>query len=285
MVDTTRPCTDDAVIETRNNETVSEKKEYREKQDTLGNTQVTNENRNNKRPSQDANPAKPRRPLSSMGDVSTSESSPSSNEKGHRRSQSDGKESEVKNRAVEDKNPRRKNDELSKFPKKKSGPVNSEKVDSVKAQKIEVKTKTTSEVTQSETVNCVKSDAKHHGKAEKPTSQKEQADKANSSTGSPRKSSHNKQQTAGNPAHGGNKSTSPRDTSHGGTMTKTASETTQMSGRRSKDVTSTTDNTQNPSTVNDSGRASTKVSSSGGHSPGSSKMSPSEGEQDHKPGK
>ena len=291
VVDTTRPCTDESIVETRNMETVSEKKEYLVSRDVLNNRQVTDADRSklkistsNKIPSQDANPSKPKRPLSSTGDVSTSESSISMNDNGHRRSQSAGKESELKNHALLDKNPRRKNDELSKFPKKKSNPVNSEKVDSVKTQKIEVKTKTTSEVTQSETVNCVKPDTKHHGKAEKPVSKKEQAEKTNSTTVSPRKSSHSKQSTVGgNPAHSGSKSTSPRDASHAGATTKTSSDTTQSSVKRSKDGTNATDNTYNVSTANDSSRASTKGASTSSHSPSNSKTASGEGEREHKP--
>lgn len=286
VVDTTRPCTDEPVIDTTNKDTISAKKPYLETQNALNSRQATDEDRNNRRLPQDTtNPSKPKRPLSSTGDVSTSENLLTLNEKGRQRSHSAGKETELKNHVVQDKNLRRKNDELSKFAKRKSNPSNSEKVDYVKTQKMEIKTKTTSEVTQSETVNCVKPETKHHGKAERPVSKKEQSEKGTSSTGSPRKGSHSKQQSVTNAAHRGNKSTSSTDATHGGTATKTSSDTAQVPVKRSKDGGTTADHTHNSSTATDSSRTSTKGTSAGGHSPGSNKTAPNEGDREHKPGK
>ena len=248
MVDTTRTCTDELLTETRHKEASAAKKEnllmLNDRQNTDDVKNKLQISTSNKRSAQDAAHTKPKRPLSSTGDVSTSENSLCLNDKGHRRSQSAGKESELKSHAVQDKNPRRKNDELSKFTKKKSN-----QGDYAKTPKLEVKTKTTSEVTQSETVNCVKSETKHHSKAEKPVSKKEQSEKTNTSAGSPRKSTHSKQQTTGGLAHGVSKSSSPRDTTHSGVPSKTVSDSTQASVRRSKDVTNAIDDAQNSSTV------------------------------------
>ena len=295
VVDTTRePCPDESLTGGNHKETLTEKKEYAIAQDALKNRQITDDDRNklkisasNKRPSQDAVHTKPKRPLSSTGDVSTMQNSLCLNEKVHRRSQSAGKELELKSHSAQ--NPRKKSEEIAKVLKKKSNPVVNEKVDSVKPQKIEIKTKTTSEVTQSETVNCVKPDTKHHGKAEKPILKKEQAEKTNSSASSPKKNSHIKQQGGTNPAHVSNKSSSSKDSGHSVaaiTTTKSSSDTTQTSVKRIKDGSNAADSTQGYSTVNDSSKVSTKGSSTGGHSPGSGKTTgPSEGEREHKPGK
>ena len=296
VVDTTRePCSDELLTGTSHRETTADKKEYLVAQDALKSRQITDDDRNklkisasNKRTTQDATHTKPKRPLSSTGDVSTAQNSLCSNEKGHRRSQSAGKESELRTHSVQEKNARKKSEEVVKVMKKKNNPVINEKVDSVKAQKIEIKTKTTSEVTQSETVNCVKPDTKHQNKAEKPVSKKEQSEKSNNSANSPRKNSHNKQQTVTNPAHIGNKSSSSKDSSHGGaaTSTKPSTETTQTSVRRVKDGPNATDNTQTSSTVNDSSKMSTKGSSTASHSPSSGKITASsEAEREHKPGR
>ena len=284
VVDTTRPCTDEPVIETTNKDAMSAKKAYLETQNALNSRHAMDEDRNNRRlPQVTTNPSEPKRPLSSTGDVLTSENLLSLNEKGRQRSHSAGKETELKNHSVQDKNLRRKNDELSKFPKRKSNPSNSEKVDNVKTQKVEIKTKTTSEVTQSETVNCVKPETKHHGKAERPASKKEQSEKTTCSTGSPRKGSHNKQQTVASAPHGGNKSTSSTDVSYGGTATKTSSDTAHVPVKRSKDGANTADHTQNSSTTTDSSRTTTKgTSAGGGHG---SKTALNEVEREHKPGK
>lgn len=295
VVDTTRePCTDGLLTGTSHRETTTDKKVYLVTQDALKNRQIADDDRNklkisasNKRPTQDTSHAKPKRPLSSTADVSTPQNSVCSNERGHRRSHSAGKESELKSHSVQDKIPRKKSEELAKVSKKKNNPVISEKVDSVKTQKIEIKTKTTSEVTQSETVNCVKPDTKHQSKAEKPVPKKEQTEKTNNSASSTRKNSHNKQQTVGNLGHVGNKSSSSKDSSHGGTaaLAKVSSDTTQTSVRRIKDGQNVADNAQTSSIASDSGRSSTKGTSSSSHSPSSGKTAaPSEGEREHKPG-
>lgn len=295
VVDTTRePCTDGLLTGTSHRDTTTEKKVYLVTQDALKNRQIADDDRNklkisasNKRPTQDAGHTKPKRPLSSAGDVSTPQNSVCSNERAHRRSHSEGKESELKSHSVQDKIPRKKSEELTRVSKKKNASVISEKVDSVKTQKIEIKTKTTSEVTQSETVNCVKPDTKHQSKAEKPVSKKEQTEKTNNSASSSRKNSHNKQQTVGNPGHVGNKSSSSKDSSHGGiaALAKASSDTTQTSVRRGKDGQSAADNVQTSSIASDSGRLSTKGTSSSSHSPSSGKTAaPSEGEREHKPG-
>ena len=297
VVDTTRePCTDGLLTGTSHRETATEKKVYLVTQDALKNRQIADDDRNklkisasNKRPTQDASHGtKPKRPLSSAGDVSTPQNSVCSNERSHRRSHSAGKESELKSYSLQDKNPRKKGEELGKVSRKKNIPVIGEKVDSVKAQKIDIKTKTTSEVTQSETVNCIKADTKHQSKAEKPASKKEQTEKTNSSASSPRKNSHNKQQTVGNPGHVGNKSFGSKDPSHGGTvhLAKVSSDTSQAFVRRGKDGQNVADNAQTSSIASESGRLSTRVTSSSSHSPGSGKTAaPSEGEREHKPGR
>lgn len=296
VVDTTRePCADELLTGTNHRDSTPEKKEYAIAQDALKNRQIADDDRNklkistsSKRSTQDASHTKPKRPLSSTSDVSTTQNSLCSNDKGHRRSQSAGKESELKSQSMQDKNPRKKSEEVAKVVKKKYNPVINEKFDYVKAQKIEVKTKTTSEVTQSETVNCIKPDTKHHSKAEKPASKKEQTtEKTNNSASSPRKSSQNKQQTVANPAHVSNKSSSSKDSSHGGTATsaKTSTDTNQTAVKRVKDGPSTADSAQTSSAVNDSGKMSTKGSSSASHSPSAGKTAaPSEGEREHKPG-
>lgn len=289
VVDTTRPCNDEPVTETRNKDVVSEKREYLETQVALNSRRDRYEERNNKRPSQDAksNLSKQKRPLSSTGDVLSSENSVDLTEKGRQRSQSAGKEPELRNHSVQNKSSRQKNDELSKFPKKKSSSSNTEKVDSAKTPKVEVKTKTTSEVTQSEAVNFVKPETKHHGKAERAAPKKEPSERTTtcSSSGSPRKSSHNKQQTVTNSTHSGSKSSSVTDSSHSGTATKSSSlDSTHGPVKKSKEGASVGDNTRNSPTVNDNSRASTKGTSTSGHLPGSSKALASEGEREHKPG-
>lgn len=295
VVDTTRePCTDGLLTGTSHRETETEKKVYLVTQDALKNRQIADDDRNklkisanNKRPTLDASHTKPKRPLSSSGDVSTPQNSVCLNDRSHRRSQSAGKESELKSHSVQDKNPRKKSEELAKVSKKKNTPVIGEKVDSVKTPKIEIKTKTTSEVTQSETVNCVKPDAKHQGKAEKPVSKKEQIEKSNNSVSSPKKNFHNKQQTVGNPGHVGNKSSSSKDSSHGGIIhtAKVSSDTTQTFVRRGKDGQNVADNAHTSSTASESGRLFTKGTTPFSHSPSSGKTATlSEGEREHKPG-
>lgn len=295
VVDTTRePCTDGLLTATSHRETATEKKVYLVTQDALKNRQIADDDRNklkisasNKRPTQDASHTKPKRPLSSTGDVSTTQNSVCLNERSHRRSHSAGKESELKSHSVQDKNARKKSEDLAKVSKKKNTPVIGDKADSVKAQKTEIKTKTASEVTQSETVNCVKPDTKHQNKAEKPLSKKEQTEKANNSASSPKKNSYNKQQIVGNPGHVGNKSSSSKDSSHGGTVhpAKVSSDTTQTSVRRGKDGQNVADNAHTSSIASESGRLFTKGTTSSGHSPSSGKTSATiEGEREHKPG-
>ena len=294
VVDTTRePCTDGLLTGTSHRETETEKKVYLVTQDALKNRQIADDDRNklkisasSKRPTQDASHTKPKRPLSSTGDVSTTQNSVCLNDRSHRRSHSAGKESELKSHCVQDKNPRKKSEELAKASKKKNTPVIGEKVDSVKTPKIEIKTKTTSEVTQSETVNCVKSDMKHQSKAEKPLSKKEQSEKSNNSVSSPKKNFYNKQQTVGNSGFVGNKSSSSKDSSHGGIIhpAKASSDTTQTSVRRSKDGHNVTDNAHASSTASESGRLFTKGTMPFSHAPSSGKTAPSEGEREHKPG-
>ena len=296
VVDTTRePCTDGLLTGTSHRETATEKKVYLVTQDALKNRQIADDDRNKmkisastKRPTQDASHTKSKRPLSSTGDVSAPQNSVCSNERSHRRSHSAGKESELKSHSAQDKNVRKKSEELAKVSKKKNTPVIGEKVDSVKAQKIEIKTKTTSEVTQSEAVNCVKPDTKHQHKAEKPVSKKEQTEKANNAANSPRKNSHSKQQTVGNPGHIGNKSASSKDSGHGGTvhLSKVPSDTTQISVRRGKDGQNVADNAQTSSIASESSRFSAKGTTSSSHSPSSGKTAaPSEGDREHKLGK
>ena len=292
-MDTTRePCGEELLTGNNHQENKTEKKEYLISQVALKNRQITDDDRNklkisasNKRSTQDAGHAKPKRPLSSTGDVSTPPNSICSSGKGRPRSQSAGKESELKNNSLQDKTSRKKNDDLAKIPKKKSNPSISDKANSVKTQKIELKTRTTSEVTQSETVNCVKPDVKQQSKAEKPASKKEPSEKANSSASSPKKNSYSKQQPIGNPASVGNKSSSAKDSNHSGTVTtsKTSSDTTQTSNRRGRDVSNTADNAPATSTASDS-RTSTKGTFTTSHLPSGGKTAPSEGEREHKPG-
>ena len=295
VVDTTRePCTDGLLTGTSHTEAESEKKVYLVTQDALKNRQIADDDRNklkisatNKRPTQDASHTKPKRPLSSTGDVSTSQNSVCLNDRSHRRSHSAGKESELKSHCVQDKNPRKKSEELAKVSKKKNTPVIGEKVDSVKTPKIEIKTKTTSEVTQSETVNCVKPDIKHQSKAEKSVSKKEQTEKVDNSVSSPKKNFHSKQLTVGNPGHVGNKSSSSKDSSHGGTvhLAKVSSDTSQTSVRRGKDGQNVADNARTSSTPSEGGKLFTKGTMPFSHSLSSGRTAaPSEGEREHKPG-
>lgn len=284
VVDTTRPCTDEPVMEAKDKARTLEKPEFTKLQDTTNSRQSTKEIRNNKRPSADAKNGslKLKRPLSSTGDVSTSVNSPTLNDQYRQRSQSDGKESDLTNHSVQNKNPRQKYDELSKIVKKKSNPSNWDKVDPVNTQRTEVNTKTMSEVTQSQTVNCTKPDAKHHMKSEsKPTPKKEQGEKA-SSAATPRKSPHSKQQLSINTAHGSNKlcSAISTDASHSVTTAKTVP---PAPVKRIKEGPHVTDNSQSVSVGNDSGRVSTKGTVNSGHPQGSGRTAPNEGERDQKP--
>ena len=286
VVDTTRPCTDEPVMEAKDKARTLEKPEFTKLQDTTNSRQSTKEIRNNKRPSADAKNGslKLKRPLSSTGDVSTSVNSPTLNDQYRQRSQSDGKESDLTNHSVQNKNPRQKYDELSKIVKKKSNPSNWDKVDPVNTQRTEVNTKTMSEVTQSQTVNCTKPDAKHHMKSEsKPMPKKEQGEKA-SSAATPRKSPHSKQQLSINTAHGSNKlcSAISTDASHSVTTAKTVP---PAPVKRIKEGPHVTDNSQSLSVGNDSGRVSTKGTVNSGHPQGSGRTAPNEGERDQKPGK
>ncbi|PFX24058.1 Ankyrin repeat and KH domain-containing protein 1 [Stylophora pistillata] len=292
VVDTTRePCSEELLTGNNHQKNKTEEKEYLLAQDALKNRQITDDDRNklkictsNKRSTLDSGRSKPKRPLSSTGDVSTPQNSLCSHEKGRARSQSAGKETELKNNTLQDKTSRKKSDEPAKITKKKSNPSNSDKVDSVKTQKIELKTKTTSEVTQSVTVNCVKPDVKQQIKAEKPSSKKESSEKANSSANS-KKNSYSKQQSVGNTASVGDKSSSSKDCSVSGAVTtKKSSDATQASVRRGKDTANAVDhNTPTSSTLTDS-RTSTKGTITSGHSSNSSnKTTPIEGEREHKP--
>ena len=295
VVDTTRePCSEELLTENNHQEMKTDEKEYLLAQDALKNRQIADDDRNklkicpsNKRSTLDSGHAKPKRPLSSTGDVSTPQNSLCPHQKGRARSQSAGKETELKNNTLPDKNSRKKSDEPAKITKKKIIPSNSDKADSVKTQKIELKTKTTSEVTQSVTVNCVKPDVKQQIKAEKPSSKKESSEKANSSASSPKKNSYSsKQQNVGNTSSVGDKSSSSKDSSvSGAATTKKSSDATQPFVRRGKDTTNAVDNnTPTTSTVTDS-RTSTKGTLAAGHSlSGSNKTTPSEGEREHKPG-
>ena len=294
VVDTTRePCSEELLTENNHQEMKTDEKEYLLAQDALKNRQIADDDRNklkicpsNKRSTLDSGHAKPKRPLSSTGDVSTPQNSLCPHQKGRARSQSAGKETELKNNTLPDKNSRRKSDEPAKITKKKIIPSNSDKADSVKTQKIELKTKTTSEVTQSVTVNCVKPDVKQQIKAEKPSSKKESSEKANSSASSPKKNSYSsKQQNVGNTSSVGDKSSSSKDSSvSGAATTKKSSDATQPFVRRGKDTTNAVDNnTPTTSPVTDS-RTSTKGTLAAGHaSSGSNKTTPSEGEREHKP--
>ena len=295
VVDTTRePCSEELLTENNHQEMKTDEKEYLLAQDALKNRQIADDDRNklkicpsNKRSTLDSGHAKPKRPLSSTGDVSTPQNSLCPHQKGRARSQSAGKETELKNNTLPDKNCRKKSDEPAKITKKKIIPSNSDKADSVKTQKIELKTKTTSEVTQSVTVNCVKPDVKQQTKAEKPSSKKESSEKANSSASSPKKNSYSsKQQNVGNTSSVGDKSSSSKDSSvSGAATTKKSSDATQPFVRRGKDTTNAVDNnTPTTSTVTDS-RTSTKGTLAAGHlSSGSNKTTPTEGEREHKPG-
>ncbi|XP_027047638.1 ankyrin repeat domain-containing protein 17-like isoform X3 [Pocillopora damicornis] len=294
VVDTTRePCSEELLTENNHQEMKTDEKEYLLAQDALKNRQIADDDRNklkicpsNKRSTLDSGHAKPKRPLSSTGDVSTPQNSLCPHQKGRARSQSAGKETELKNNTLPDKNSRKKSDEPAKITKKKIIPSNSDKADSVKTQKIELKTKTTSEVTQSVTVNCVKPDVKQQIKAEKPSSKKESSEKANSSASSPKKNSYSsKQQNVGNTSSVGDKSSSSKDSSvSGAATTKKSSDATQPFVRRGKDTTNAVDNNSpTTSTVTD-GRTSTKGTLAAGHSlSGSNKTTPSEGEREHKP--
>ena len=286
VVDTTRPCTEPPVIETKDKPVTLEKREIAQSQDTAKSKQGAKQNKNNKRLSVDAKigPSKLKRPLSSTGDdVSMLTNSVDLNEQGRQCSQSAGKESDLKHQSVQSKYAGLKTDELSKFAKKKGSSSNSDKVDPANTQKVEVKTKTMSEETQSEPVNFTKADTKHHVKSEsKQAPKKEQAEKGRP-TGTPSKSPQNKQQASVSATHGVNKIVSA-EANHSVTPTKTSSSATPVSSKRSKE---TTDNTQGSSVGNDSNKALMKVAmSSALNSHGSKKTASSDGEREHsKPGK
>ena len=288
VVDTTRKNTEEVLTTDSHKDSTTVKEDNPVIENALNNRQVTDDCKNklspsnsNKRPPQDVSQTKPRRPLSSTSDVLTSENSLSSKDKGRQRSQSAGKEFDSQNHKVQDRNSRQRYDELPKISKKKNN-----QEDPARSQKVEVKTKTTSEVTQSQEVNCVKTETKYHSKGEKPVPKKESNERANNAVGSPKKSTpHGKQQSAGGAGHSGGKASSPKDaTSHTGSPAKPSSDTNQGSAKRSKDGTHVVDGTHVLS-VNDSGRGSTKTTSSSGHTPSGAKNSSSDGEREHKPGK
>jgi len=281
VVDTTRPCTEPPVIETKDKPATSEKTEITQAQDTAKSKQSTKQNKNNKRPSVDAKtgPSKLKRPLSSTVDnVSTSANAVDLNEQGRQRSQSAGKESDLKHQSVQSKYSGPKTDELSKCAKKKGSSSNCDKVDPANAQNVEVKTKTMSEDTQSEPVNFTKPDVKQHVKSEaKQTPKKEQPEKGKA-TGTPSKSPQNKPQASVSATHGVNKIVSA-ETNNSVTTTRTSSSATPACGKRSKDA---TDNTQGSLVGNESNKASVKAAlSTTLNSHGSNKTVSSDGEREH----
>ena len=286
VVDTTTPCTEPPVIETKDKPATSEKTEITQAQDTAKSKQSTKQNKINKRPSVDAKigPSKLKRPLSStVDDVSTSANAVDLSEQGRQRSQSAGKESDLKHQSVQSKYSGPKTDELSKCAKKKGNSSNCDKVDPANTQNVEVKMKTMSEDTQSEPVNFTKPDVKHHVKSEsKQTPKKEQPEKGKTS-GTPSKSPQSKPQASVSATHGGNKTVSA-EANHSVTTTKTSSSVTPACGKRSKDA---TDNTQGSLVGNDSNKASVKSAlSTTLNSYGSNKTASSDGEREHsKPGK
>ena len=150
VVDTSQePCSEELLTGNNHQEIKTEEKEYLLTQDTLKNRQITDDNQNklkisprNKMSTFDSRHAKPKRPLSSTGDVSRLQNSPCSHGKGHAHSQMEGKETQLKNNTLPDKNSREKSNEPAKITKRKVIPSNSNKADSVKTQKIKSKTKT-----------------------------------------------------------------------------------------------------------------------------------------------
>lgn len=288
VVDTTRKETEEVLTTDSHEESTTVIRDNPVIENVLNNRQITDDRKNklsswnsNKRPPQDVSQTKPRRPLSSTSDVSTTENSLCSKDKGHQRSQSTGNESNSQNHKVQDRNSRQRYDELLKISKRKNN-----QEDATKLPKVEVKMKTTSEVTQSQEVNCVKTETKYHSKGEKPASKRESNERKNSSVGSPKKSTpHGKQQSAGGAGHSGGKASSPKDAaSHTGSPAKPSSDASQGSSKRSKDGLHGVDSTHVFS-GNDSSRGLMKSALSSGHTPSGARNSSSDGEREHKPGK
>ena len=277
VVDTTRTAADEPQMETGHKEIAIGTREplawqsLKNKQRTDNETNQLKLTTNEDITSHVVNHSKPKRPLST-GDMSTPRNTICSNERNHHRNSS----SELKNSSNQDKNLRRKSDELMKLSKKKTNPHRSEKLDSDKTEKIEVKTKTLSEVTQSQTVNGVKSNTNQESRGEKP------ATKTSSSSVSPRKSSHNKHQTGGSPSHsssGSSKILSLRDLNHDGTLKKNPPESSQPPFGRPKDGTE-------PFVIADSTTSGTDISKTAtkGFSSGAVRIVQSDGEREHKAG-